>query len=195
MGNFVEADAVVFATGFRQTVSFLDAHVSERIVNKARAFPTISQHPFARCVRAWLLWDTILRCSTHSPQNWPRIGVAQHLKGQLNLPSIPDMKREIKTHFEWLVGTRTAQPRIGLVRNPVFVPSCRRIDARHGIAHATYLECSERMATAFRPRALSWPDDRTARQARPSENRSAESRGKGAGRGTGNGVEGGRKSA
>jgi cation diffusion facilitator CzcD-associated flavoprotein CzcO len=101
-GNFVEADTVVFATGFRQTVSFLDPQISERIVNKEGLFQ-LYRNILSPDVPglAFVGYNSSLfnPFTSELAAHW----VAQHLKGQLNLPSIPDMKREIKTHLEWLV--------------------------------------------------------------------------------------------
>ncbi len=101
-GNFVEADAVVFATGFRQTVSFLDSHVSERIVSKDGLFQ-LYRNIISPDVPglAFVGYNSSLfnPFTSELAAHW----VAQYLKGQLNLPAVADMKREISAHLEWLL--------------------------------------------------------------------------------------------
>ncbi|HET6231251.1 MAG TPA: NAD(P)-binding domain-containing protein [Longimicrobiaceae bacterium] len=106
-GETVEADVVVFGTGFRQEVPFLPADVRARIVDDAGVFHLYRNlvHPDVP-ILGFVGYNSSLysQLTSEIGARW----LAEHFRGDLKLPARDRMLREVRERLEWL---HTERPR------------------------------------------------------------------------------------
>ena len=100
-GKKIEADMVVFATGFRQTVPFFDAAISNRLRNQKGWFQ-LYRNVLPADVPNLSFVGYNPSLFTPFTSELAAHYSAQYAKGQLDLPGTEAMKAEIARHQEWL---------------------------------------------------------------------------------------------
>jgi hypothetical protein len=116
-GETVDADVVIFGTGFRQQAPFLAEPVRATVQDEAGVF-----HLFRNLVHPDVprLGFVGYNSSLYS-QLTSEIGarwLAEHFAGRLRLPARDDMLREVAARWEWM---RTERPR-GTARGTCVIP-------------------------------------------------------------------------
>jgi cation diffusion facilitator CzcD-associated flavoprotein CzcO len=100
-GQQVEADIVIFGTGFTQTIPFLDEKYRRLLFNpegmiylyRHLIHPEISQMAFIG------YQDSFYNPLTSEAQSW---WLVDYLQGYLSLPSVLEMHQSIQSELEWL---------------------------------------------------------------------------------------------
>ncbi len=100
-GKKIEADVVVFATGFRQTVPFFDAVITRRLRN-AKGWFQLYRNVLPADVPNLSFVGYNPSLFTPFTSELAAHYSAQYVKGQLNLPDAEGMKAEIARHQAWL---------------------------------------------------------------------------------------------
>ncbi len=100
-GKKVKADMVVFATGFRQTVPFFDARITQRLRN-ARGWFQLYRNVLPADVPNLSFVGYNPSLFTPFTSELAAHYSAQYIKGQLDLPTADGMKAEIGRHQAWL---------------------------------------------------------------------------------------------
>ncbi|MBD2753240.1 flavin-containing monooxygenase [Spirosoma validum] len=101
-GKKIAADMVVFATGFNQTVPFLEPRLSSRLRDEKGMFQLYRNVlPADVANLSFVGYNASL--FTPFTSELAAHYTAQYIKGQLKLPSPETMKREIAVHQEWLL--------------------------------------------------------------------------------------------
>ncbi|NBA87756.1 NAD(P)-binding domain-containing protein [Emticicia sp. CRIBPO] len=101
-GKKIFADMFVFATGFRQRVPFFDQETSEKLINHKGLFQLYRNVLPAEVKNLSFVGYNPSLFSPFTSELAAHY-TAQYIKGQLNLPSDENMKKEIATHQEWLL--------------------------------------------------------------------------------------------
>ena len=118
-GERIGADVVVFGTGFRQTVPFLDDEVRGRIVGPEgnfRLHRNIVPLDVPRLAFVGYNSSLYSQLTSEVGARW----LAEHVAGHLPLPPRDEMAREIDARWEWLKAERP----LGLASGTCIVPFC-----------------------------------------------------------------------
>ncbi|HEX8696934.1 MAG TPA: NAD(P)/FAD-dependent oxidoreductase [Longimicrobium sp.] len=116
-GGRVEADVVVFGTGFRQGVPFLDEEVRGRLLGPEgnfRLHRNILPPDVPRLGFVGYNSSLFSQLTSEVGARW----LAEHVRGDLALPPRAEMEREIDARWEWLKAERP----LGLARGTCVVP-------------------------------------------------------------------------
>ena len=106
-GERLDADVVVFGTGFRQEVPFLAEPVRRRVVDGEgvfRLFRNILPPDVPRLAFVGYNSSLYSQLTSEVGARW----LAEHLRGALRLPPAAEMHREIAERWEWI---RAERPR------------------------------------------------------------------------------------
>lgn len=118
-GERMEADVVVYGTGFRQTVPFLDDEARGRIVGPEgnfRLYRNILPPDVPRLAFVGYNSSLYSQLTSEVGARW----LAEHVAGHLALPPREEMAREIDARWEWLKAERPQ----GLASGTCIVPFC-----------------------------------------------------------------------
>ena len=104
-GGKVDADVVVFGTGFRQEVPFLPAWARDRVLGADgcyRLYRNILPVDVPRLAFVGYNSSLYSQLTSEIGARW----VAEHVHGRLTLPPQPEMRRRIETRLEWIRAER-----------------------------------------------------------------------------------------
>ncbi|HEX5725503.1 MAG TPA: FAD-dependent oxidoreductase [Longimicrobiaceae bacterium] len=116
-GERVEADAVVFGTGFRQDVPFLPEAARSRVVDEqgiVHLYRNLLHPDVPRLGFVGYNSSLYSQLTSEVGARW----LAEHVRGELALPPREAMLREMAAWWEWL---RTARP-VGLASGTCVIP-------------------------------------------------------------------------
>lgn len=107
-GTRLEADVVVFATGWRQEFAFLapDLHAAVRHDGRLRLFRHILPPTEPRLGFIGYASSTACQLTSEISAHW----LSQHFRGELPLPPVVDMDAEIDRVHAWLAEVLPARP-------------------------------------------------------------------------------------
>ena len=104
-GTRLEADLVVFGTGFRQELPFLPEHVLEQVRGEDGSFRLHRNIlPLALPRLAFVGYNSSLysQLTSEIGARW----LAEHVQGRIALPPAPEMHREVEARLAWLRAER-----------------------------------------------------------------------------------------
>jgi dimethylaniline monooxygenase (N-oxide forming) len=98
-GERVEADVVIFATGWRQCIDFLDADLREEVCRdgKFHLYRHILPPQEPRLGFVGYASSTACQLTSEIAAHW----LSQCFRGELQLPAVPEMEREISRVHTW----------------------------------------------------------------------------------------------
>ncbi len=108
-GEPLEADVVICATGWQQRLDFLDAGLRDAVVNGGRfhLYRHIVPPRAPRIGFVGYASSTACQLTSEIAAHW----LSQYFRGELTLPAVADMEREIARVHEWAAGIFPARPR------------------------------------------------------------------------------------
>jgi hypothetical protein len=116
-GKKLEADLVIFGTGFRQATPFLDPELTASLTDERGNFLLYRYIlPLDLPRLAFVGYNTSFYCPLTS--EFASLWLAEHLRGRLRLPDAKEMRRQIDDHLRWRARFRPNGSTSGLCVNP-----------------------------------------------------------------------------